>query len=683
MHRFAATRRAILIAFCAWASIVGSGARSARADVLIDEAELISAPGVAPGSEYSFTLTEAQALTVTLVDNQAPAAFQSLQIAVTLGDTLVGSASVDAATHQATVAIPGAVGTYILHVIGTPTNLGFGSFGSFDVCTAPQSSPTACIAADSYSDNIQAPSTISTSGQSTLSTTFTTKVAGTYTVTFTDDAFPAALASAVAGIAQGSIPIAGPISPGGAPTAVTLAANTSYSLLVGANADATLLAGLYSIQVKAPDGTTVFARTLPVGELASSTVVSNPAAQSLTLTLADLSYPSALAGIGAAVTAGADLLGALTRSGTAAIAAPAGNLEVWQYAIAGASPGTYRIGLGNATTSLLANSQVVSPANTPATASYAFTVEIPAAGTYNLAVTDFQFPATLQTLTPTVAQNGTVIPADSGGNFTAAQGTVLVVVAASAAPGTLGLFSVEVTGTGTNAATRYLDQTQSVGGVFSSREITLGTSDTFAVALTDLGFPGAFTDLAVAVSQNGKLVGRVFGSSNFTLNATPGNYVFSFVVTPGALNYGLFGISAVSTAPTVSFSSNATSVTAGQSVELSWTSANATSCTAGGASEWSGNVPISSTGTAVAIAKTSTLTLSCTGPGGAVTQSLSITATTPATKSSSSGGGALDPACLFALAIVLGGGVLRGGRHAMAAQSAADMRSRTGRRTTA
>src|SRR5208337_3395884 len=67
----------------------------ARADVLLDETILVAAPGVAQGSEFSFTATTAQALTVTLNDDQTPAAFQSLQIAVTLGDTLVGMASVD------------------------------------------------------------------------------------------------------------------------------------------------------------------------------------------------------------------------------------------------------------------------------------------------------------------------------------------------------------------------------------------------------------------------------------------------------------------------------------------------------------------------------------------------------------------------------------------------------------
>jgi len=626
----------------------------ARADGILDDADLVSAPGAAQGSEFSFTSTTAQALTVTLTDDRQPAGFQSLQIAVTLGDALVGSAAVDPTTHVATVAVPAATGIYKFHVIGTPTNLGFGSFGSFSVCTAPQATPAACIAADSYSGNIQTPSAVSTTGQSTLNTTFTSTVAGTYSVTLIDDGFPVALTSVVAGISQGSAPIAGPITPGSTPTQVTLAAATPYSLLIFATADSTVLAGLYSIEITDPTGASVFVRSLPVGELASSTAVSNSAAQSLTLTLTDLAYPQALAGLGAAVTSGASLLGKLTASGTQSIAAPAANLELWQYAVAASSPGAYQLSLASSTASLLSTTQVVNPANASTATSFAFAATVPSAGSYNLTVSDYGFPAQLATLTSTIAQNGTVLTTDSNGNFTASAGTVIVLADATAATGSIGIFGVTVATTA-SVPTVLLDQTQAVGGVFSSRTVTLGTAGQFEVTLSDLNFPAAFPDLAVLVTQGSQILGKIYGQgtqgNSFLFNATPGNYQFTFVTTPGSSNYGLYGIAVSPAAPTVSLAASTTSVSSGQPVQLTWTTTNSTACTASGATGWDGSEPTSSSGVAVTITASVTLTLSCTGPGGMASQSVAVAAT-PALKSGG-GGGALDLAWLALLSMLI------------------------------
>src|SRR5580658_4568565 len=102
----------------------------ARADVLFDQTNLVGVASVAAPVQYSFTESTAQALVLTLTDEQAPAAFSSLQVAVTLGDALVGSGTVTATTHTATVQIPAAVGTYSVHVIGTPNAAqGIGLFG--------------------------------------------------------------------------------------------------------------------------------------------------------------------------------------------------------------------------------------------------------------------------------------------------------------------------------------------------------------------------------------------------------------------------------------------------------------------------------------------------------------------------------------------------------------------------
>jgi hypothetical protein len=653
-------RPALATFFLKIACVSAGFAGVVHGQALLDQTSIVAATGVAAASEFSFTATTAEALVVTLKDVQTPAAFQSLQIAVTLGDTLVGQASVDGTTGvtSASISLPAATGNYKFHVIGTPTNSGFGSFGSFSVCTAPVANPAACITADSYSDNIQTPAAAASNNTSQINTTFTSTVAGSYAVSLVDDQFPVALQTSltVAGIALGSTPIAGPINPGTTPTQVTLAAGTNYSLLVHATADASVQAGLYSIKITDPSGKAVFARTLPVGQLAGSTVVQNPAAQSLNLTVNDLNYPAALSSLGIAVSAGGALLGDLTASGSTTIAAaPAGTLELWQYVAAGSQPGSYSVNLASSSGSIFSTTQVVNQTVASAPTSFAFVVALPAAGTYSVAVTDFEFPAQLGSLTYTVAQDGAALGV-TGGNFTAsAAGTAIVVVNATPAQNSLGVFGVTVSSTG-SSPTALLDQTQAVGGAFNTTTINLGTSGDYNVTLTDLKFPSAFTDLAVVVTQNGTIFGKIYGGGSFPIAVTPGKYVVTFVATPGAENYGLYSVNISSNSPVVTLTVTPTSVSSGQSVEVSWTSSNATSCTASGAAAFTGNVPLSSTGTAVAVTATSTLGLSCTGPGGSTTAPpVTVTVSTSGGgKSSSSGGGAFDWYSLGVLAVLSG-----------------------------
>jgi hypothetical protein len=652
MRRFVAE----ILMLCASMVVLTMG--SARADVLLDQTSLIGLPSVAAPSAYSFTASTAQALTLTLTDLQTPAAFSSLQVAVTLGDTLVGSAIIDPTTHVATLAIPAAAGDYTLHVIGTPNSTqGIGSFGA---CVAPATSPTSCIAAYSYSDVILAPATPSSTPSSALDTNFTSTVAGTYTVTITDDAFPTALQSVSGGIFSGATPVAINM-PAGA-TQVTLAAATTYNLIVAALANASVTAGLYSIQIVDPTGAVVFDRTLPVGTLQAPTIVDNPTAQSLSLSLADLAYPSALASVGVAVTQGASSLAQLTAAGTvAAFPATAGSVEIWRYAVAAAQPGVYSVSLSGANASLYSTTQVVNTGATTAQ-SFAFVVTLPSAGTYNLTAADFQFPVALQSLTATVAQNGVALAQTSGGNFTAVQGVAIVVVNAQPPQTGNGIFSVSVQTPGPSPHI-LLDQTQAVGGAFTTQTINLGNSGSYNVKLSDLEFPASFQNLAVVVSQGSQVLGKIYGGGTFNFSGTPGQFVLTFVATPVApADYGLYTIYIASSVPTVTFSAGTTSVTAGQPVQLTWTTANATSCTASGGTGWAGGEPISGSA-GVVVSATETLTLTCSGAGGSAAQSITVTATAAAGKSG--GGGSLDWETLAMLgAIVLvGRGVSRQWRN--------------------
>jgi hypothetical protein len=619
----------------------------AQAETILNQTNIVGLPANPAPSQHAFTDPAAEALTVTLTDFQTPAAFSTLEIAVTLGDTLVGTATVDA-SHTSTVALPPAAGNYTLYVVGAPDSVQ--QFGSFGVCVTRDADPTprTCVPDYSYSDSLTTPSAPTSTGTATLSTNFTTNAAGTYTITLSDDAFPAALSSVSAIITQGSTQVGGIIS-AGSPVQLNLAAGTTYQLLGAATAAANLKAGLYGIHIVDPTNAVVFDRSIPVGGLAPATIVSNPSAQPLTLTLNDFGYPAPLAGLGAAVTSGGIALGTLNAAGTLSIAAaPAGQIDVWIYAVPGAEPGVYGLNLSSNTAALLSTTQVVNPAVTSGSMDFAFVVSLPAAATYSLIVDDFQFPSQLGALTATVAQNGAVLQQTSGGNFTAQAGNAIVLVNVQPPQNGNGIFGVTVA---TTASTPQflLDQTQAVGGVFDTQIVNVGTSGAYNVTLTDLAFPKAFQNLAMVLSSGSQVLGKIYGGGTFPVAISPGQYVLTFVATPDPVGYGLYSVNISSTAPTVSFTAASSSVPAGQTVQLTWSSQNATACMASGASVWSGSQPISGT-LAVVITATATLTLTCTGPGGSAMQSVTVTATAAAA-SSSGGGGAANWLLLLILAM--------------------------------
>jgi hypothetical protein len=622
---------------------------------LLTQSNVVGLPTVAPSAQYSFTVSGAAV--VTLTDLATPAAFTALQMVVTSNDAVVGSpASIDPTTNTTTLAIPSA-GTYMLYVVGLPNSTqGFGSYG---VCVALKSATSTCIA--QYSNTLATPSSASTTGTSTLQTSFTSTTAGTYTVTLTDDAFPIALSSVSAGVFQGSTPIAVdilPATPTQSPTQITLAAATTYDLLADAIANTSPQAGLYGIRITDPNGKAVFDSTFPVGALAAATVIDNPTAQSLTLDLTDYGYPATLASVGAVITSGGSLLGTLDAEGSAAnIRAPVGSLDVWTYAAAGTQPGVYGISITGGSGTLLSTTQVVDPTGSSSSGEYAFVVNIAQAGTYQVTATDFQFPDAFKPLVVSVGQNGTTLAQDSSGDFTAESGIAIVIVnAVLQSSGGSGLFDVTVQSTGSSAQV-LLDQTQAVGAVLNSQTVTVTDGGGYTVNLTDLAFPQAFSTLEAFISQGGQVVGRVDGGGMFQFQGTAGDqYLVTVLAVPSASaptgstsivpGYGLYSFTIESSAPTLTLTSSASSVASGGSVTLTWTSENATSCTASGGTGWTGSQATSGT-LAVTVTATETLALSCTGPGGSVSQSVSVTATAAA--SSKSGGGALDLASILAL----------------------------------
>lgn len=626
------------------------GARSQTVEPLVPETRLVSAAGAAAATEDDFTIASAQDLIVTLTDSEVPAELASASVAVTQGGMLVGSATLSPPATSASLKIPGAVGQYVVRVFGAP-NASY-SFGTFTVCVAPQSSPANCLQSASIAGNITTPAAAADPTISTQSINLTVATAGTYTISFSDDKFPVALNLAPnLALFQGSQPVALSIQNG---SGVALSPGT-YTLLSIAQADQTVKAGLYAIAITGPPGVApLLNSTFQVGGLLAVTPqATNPTAQSLILKITDFAFPAPLASASALVTQGAANLAAVTSvTGPATFSAPAGPVFIWSFAAAGANAGTYEVDLNTSTANLVQAAYGVSNGTS---LGYAFlTPSLTAGVTYQANASDFQFPAPLQGLQFAIAQNGAILqpPAAAGTvTFVPSNGPVVLLANATTPGAGNGLFDVNVQNAAASPALVF-DKTQaaSVDGLFDTQPIILGTSGDFQVTLTDLLFPAQLQDLALVVSSGGTMIGKIFGGGTFSVAAQPGTYQLTFVATPAAQQqYGLYAVQMVYSAPTVTLTASPTTVAAGGTTTLSWTTADATSCTASGGN-WTNSPSLGSGMISIVVTATTTYTLNCSGPGGATAQSVTVTAT--AAPSHSGGGGTIDPGLLAALGMV-------------------------------
>jgi hypothetical protein len=152
-----------------------------------------------------------------------------------------------------------------------------------------------------------------------------------------------------------------------------------------------------------------------------------------------------------------------------------------------------------------------------------------------------------------------------------------------------------------------------------------------------------------ATSGN-ETVGSVQSSSVYTLNCTG----------PGGSASASASVS-VAAAPTLTLQANPTTVGAGQSATLTWTTTGASSCVASG--DWAGNLATSGSRSTGALNATSTFVLACTGPGGSVTRQASVAVEAGggspapgggATSGGGGGGGGMTPLALLALLALAG-----------------------------
>jgi hypothetical protein len=627
---------------------------------LLDEVHTIATATSAVPIEHTFDVSVAGTYTITLTDEGAqltPAApLTSVQLAVTSGTKVV--ALLKAA---GSVALQASIGTYAIHVVGTPGKVP----GSGLIGIQVNDASNAQLAG--FSDLLAVASTVQTS-EGVLNDTFTVPSTGSYQVSLSDLLFPQALSILTLAIVQegGGLITALP----GGTNPVTLNAGVTYRIFAAGQLATGVSGGLYGVNVSPAGGPPVYAKTISLGTV---TLIDSPTltAGGYTLSVTDSGLPNPLAQLGAAVTFNGQSVAQLTAAGSQPFTGTAATYSVYGFGVSSTGPGSYLVTVGSGTTNVVSAARAVGTTGGSDFA-YSFDTTLPAAGTYSFDLADFQYPAAFTTLTAVAIQNGkqlvTAAPLAIGSSVanspttgtqsvTAVAGPVTVLVyATGAATGSVpgaGLFGVDLTASG--AAEAAFETTQGVGQPFVSRKLSITSAGDYDVQAIDVGFPASFQNLAVFVTRGTSRVGSIFGGGVFPFTAVTGNYYVNFVAQPTATDAaGTYSL-AVAPAPTITtFQSSASSVSAGATVTLNWATQNTSACTASGG--WTGSQLTSGTATSAAISAATAFTLTCTGgAGSSATATVNVSLTVPPPPPPKSGGGAIDAslvALLFVLAIL-------------------------------
>jgi hypothetical protein len=681
------SRKAGALALAAFCALLYVDARAQGAPLLpgelLNEVRTVAGPTDAVPLEYTLQIAVKDTYQVKLTDlggqlqaPLAPAPLSSAQLAVTSGSTIVGALTLAGGVGGSTsVSLKNAaVGTYIIHVIGTPgPNPGSGPIGvqvtnskqqvvaTFSGTLAP---PPTAVAQD----------TAVLHGSFTLSTACAKGSPNCYTVpacppanptcypvtlTLTDLSTQVGAPSLSTGTLIAALTMPGVVL-GTLPAAGTTTVNVglgTYDLFGIGQSTAAPAAGLFSASAAPGGGGSPYTRgTTPVGAVAL--VVSPPlvacSAASLcyTLKLADLGYPNPLGSVGAAVILPGQPVaaGSLTAPGSMTFAAT--ETDTYQvFALGVPSNAGAGITVGTGSYSVIVQPSSGPPAVSVARAvagagaaltpfSYDTNVDAAAAGKGSLTITDFIFPSPLLDVSAAIVQGGKVSgnPLNAVGSepnvaISAGPASLLVFAQAGAIGSLLGL---DLTSGG--GATVF-ETTQGVGTLFTAQQITVTGAANYGVTVSDVKWPAPLASLAVVVTQGSTHVGSIYSGGNFQFAATPGNYFVNFIAQPdpgapdGAGTYAL----TVGATPVVTLQSSAMAIMPGQTVQLTWSSTNSTGCTPSPASgTFSGSLPASGNATTAVLSTTTKFSVKCTGPGGSTTQSVSVTV---AAASSSGGGG--------------------------------------------
>ena len=627
------------------------------AAVLVDESQLVAtSPAFEAAAPIAQTLTIATAgqYTVTLTDLNSPSQFTSVGVAITQGAALI--AKIDAAKQDqpASVDFDAQPGAYTVRLLGTPASQ---SAGTARVLIALKAGGTPVLL---FVDGMAAPVDLP-AGQTTLDTSFHISDPGTYQITFTDAAFPEALASYSLNV----------IPPG--PSATPLFSNPNppfdavsnsqfnaavagdYRLLVVAQAGASST-GLYGVKIVGGSaGTTVaYSQAQTIGKLPAATPITLPTTGTYSLSLTDFAFPAALSAVRAVVVQGADVPAQLSASGTVQFNANQGSAALYAIASAATPPGagSYGVQLTQASQAVYSDVRPVQVEDTTnLNNGFVYHVTFPAAGSYQLKSTDFGFPQAFTSMATAVSQSGAVIAKlDAPGTITvqaAAGAADIVIAAALSAPTANGLFGINLS----QAGTTLFETTQGVGGLFRETKLTIPVDGKYELTLTDHKFPEQFGDLAMAVTRGSTLVAQIFGGGDFSFDATPGDYSLNLIArTQSTSQYGLYGtkVQDAPPAPVVTLTASRSTIAPQEKTTLSWSATNATSCTGSGG--WTGTRAASGSEAVGPLASNTTFTLSCTGPGGSGSSSTAITVV--AAQSRSGGGGGLTGGLLIAIGLL-------------------------------
>ncbi len=616
--------------------------------------------------EQTATISTADIYNLTLTDLKVPASFAEVTVAVTSGTTLVGSATVTAGGTPAVVQLSAPAGTYVVHVIGALTSGQL--FGTAGVqLTNSSGAPVYAFAGpggttvSGFTASLSLPPSPLPPNARVIDEMITL-AADTYELDISDLVFPAALGTLTVNLADpaGNLVPGFPLSSGGQLKATFTAQAGSYHLVGAAQAATGASGGLFNLHAfSTSTHTDALNETASLGQVAALGAVTL-SASGYQLALSDFGFPMPLAQGAAVAVQGQSVVANTTAGSPASFTAVADSCQLFALAVPNASAGSGAYGV---TVAPQGGTTVFSSVRTTSSgtgvSAYTFPVAIATAGGYTLNLADFQFPLAFSTLDVAVAQDGALLgaPLTSPGvlNLTPVAGQVFVLVAATPGTGGKGVFGINVAPSGGGAAA--LAVTQGVGGAFGTTTVSVTTSGNYNVTLSDLAFPGNFSDLGAVVTQGTTRLGSIFGGGTFSFAATPGDYVINVIGAPRAIittssqTAGTYAVAVAPTppAPVVQLLSSASQVSSGGNVTLTWSSTNATSCTATGG--WSGALATSGSQTSPAITTATTFTLGCTGGGGTTTQSVLVGVTAPTAKG---GGGSADGLTLVLLMLSAG-----------------------------
>ena len=609
-------------------------------------------------SGVTFTVTAAQAGTyVIAVADQSQHPLSALNVSVaTATQSIAQITGALGGSTSRTVTL--AAGTYTVQPLATGGTITSGGQpvpqpGAVLVTVTPQGGSTPF-----WQDQwvVNASNASVTVGQSILSQEFTVSTGGSFTISLTDQQFPAALSSLELIIFphDTTTPVTGtPRTAGSA--SVNLSAG-AYDLFVyaQANTGSGVETGLYSVSI-AMGSTVAFAATEPVGQLPAPTTFAVPTSAAVSLTVNDLQFPAPLAS-GAKFVAieGATVLQPSFAPGTPySLAATAGTVQVF----AAAQPDPTGGQGAYAVYATQAGSTLADVAIPVVDSSHYGSVYVPssplAAGSYQLGVNDYGRPDPLGGLYAGVVQQGHVIsnsetqstsgtttfPADAG------KASILV-FPQLAASGDDSLLGVVLSAT-TSGSVQFTT-TNGIGALFTSIPVTIPTSGNYTLKAVDLGFPATMSNLQVIVTTGQTVAGSVYGAGTISFAAnTSGPFVVNVLAqVASAQHYGEYGVE-VSPAATATLTANPTTITSGQTATLTWNATNVTSCIPG--SGWTTSQATSGSQVTAALTANTSFSITCSGDGGSATATALVEVNQPAAKS---GGGALSPDELLVLAAV-------------------------------